>query len=53
MIYKNKNELYLKLALKINEKMFNNNQISYTVFEYTEKELLKKVEKCSEYNEFI
>lgn len=40
-----KNELYLRLALYINNEMFKDNYISLSVYEYTQKQLLKMIKK--------
>ncbi len=45
---KNKNkEILLEVALNLNKELFNENKISYKMFKYTEKNILKELKICS------
>lgn len=45
---KNKNkEILLEIALTLNKELFNENKISYKMFKYTEKNILKELKICS------
>ena len=45
---KNKNkEILLEVALNLNKELFNENKISYKMFKYTEKNILKELKICN------
>ena len=46
MIFNNKMELYLELALYLNNDLFENNSISFFEYEKAKEELLKRINAC-------
>ena len=44
--YKNK-EILLEVALSLNKKLFDENNISYKMFKYTEENILKELKICN------
>lgn len=44
--YKNK-EIILEVALSLNKELFDENKISYKIFKYTEKNILRELKICN------